>query len=119
MTERVQGPVTSPLTMLLQHFEVSMWAEGIDPEVALRVLNRITFGDPRGNPQGGSVAGIPDWAEELAAPALSRVWGAVLGRAALEAGYEQSQGDVKLVVLAMVRKVLQTEPGAFDQALSP
>jgi hypothetical protein len=34
----------SPVTELMNHMEVSMWAEGVDPEAASRVLNRLLFG---------------------------------------------------------------------------
>jgi len=51
----------SPVTELMNHMEVSMWAEGMDPEAALRVLNRLLFGDPRGRPKSAEPdSGRPD-----------------------------------------------------------
>jgi hypothetical protein len=43
--------VKSPLTDFMTHLEVSMWAEGVDPETAQRVLNRVMFGHPAGASQ--------------------------------------------------------------------
>lgn len=112
--ERIQGPVDSPMTQLLNHMEVSMWAEGIDPEVAIRVLNRITFGHPSGGGHG-TVKGLPQWANESARMYLAEI----------QADLAESGGPVdengghplRLVLLAMVQRALQ-ERGSAERALS-
>lgn len=61
------GPVQSPLGDLLRHLEVSMWAEGVDPVAAQRVINRICLGSPDGSYSGEPypVPGLPDLAPDV------------------------------------------------------
>lgn len=47
MTESIR----SALTEFLGHFEIAMWSEGVDPVAAMRVINKLMFGDPEGSPQ--------------------------------------------------------------------
>jgi len=109
MTESVNR-VNSALTQLLQHIEVSMWAEDVDPERAMRVLNRITFGTPHNHP-AGNVEGLPDWAEALAALALQMI------HQHLDAQDRDDPDGARLVVLALVRQVLQSGAEPIEQAL--
>jgi hypothetical protein len=54
--EDVSEPtVKSPITGLLSHMEFAMYAEGISPETAMAVLNRLLFGSPHA-PAGGKGA---------------------------------------------------------------
>jgi hypothetical protein len=110
--ERIQGPVQSAITDLIQHIEVAMWAEGIDPETALRVCNRLLFGQPDGTSTGGRIEGIPWWAEDAADGALLAI------TTYLDAQGEDSEGREKLAALALVRKLLLTGYTTIEQALS-
>jgi len=116
VTERIQGPVNSAITQLLQHFEVAMWAEGVDPEAALRVLNRVTFGSPEGSTAGGSVKGVPEWAEAIAIEVIGDLHDTLRETADLKGA--SIADDLKLVVLALVRQVLQGSYGPIEQALN-
>ena len=115
MTERIQGPVNSAITQLLQHFEVAMWAEGVDPEATTRVLNLVTFGNRSGGPSG-TVKGLPEWAEAIATEVIGDIHDTLEGTAALKGS--KVADDLKLVVLALVRQVLQGSSGPIEQALT-
>jgi len=87
------GQPGSPITQLLQYTEVSLWAEGIDPETALRVLNRLLLGDP-----GGHAA---------VSPGLSPEW---LG------GYARKLADLARRTIAGVMRDNGEDPTDVDLA---
>jgi hypothetical protein len=121
MTDQMQGPVTSAITQLLQHFEVAMWSRGIEPGTAMEVLNVIMFGDHLGNSNGGKVTGIPGWANDYADKLLDFTDRTVDARRK-EHGITTREGfadDVRLVILALVRKTLKDLPDTFEQVLAP
>ena len=83
-------PARSPLTAFLGHVEVAMWAQGVDPEVAQRVLNVVMFGDERGR-------GAPALPESVDATAEVAYWWS--GRAAVldaAASVAESASEVTL-----------------------
>jgi hypothetical protein len=121
MTEHAQGPVQSAITDLMQHMEVAMWSRGVDPQIAMEVLNVMMFGDYRGNSRGGTVTGIPGWAADLGDKLLDFTDRSVAARRK-EHGVTTPEGfadDVRLVILALVRKTLQDMPDTFEQVLAP
>jgi hypothetical protein len=44
------GLPDSAITQLMQHIEMSMLSEGVDPETTTRVINQLLFGHPDGLP---------------------------------------------------------------------
>ena len=44
-------PPGSAVAAFMQHLEVAQWAEGADPEAAVRVINRLLFGTPYPRPR--------------------------------------------------------------------
>ena len=83
----------SPITQLMQHAEMSMWAEGVDPEVASRVLSRLLLGHPDG--------------EAATSPGLSPEW---LG------GYAHKLADLVRRTIAGVMRDNGEDPGDGDLA---
>lgn len=119
--ESVQGPVQSAITQLIGHMEVAMWSRGIDPVTTQEVINVMLFGSPDGNSRGGKVTGIPGWANDLGDKLLDFTDRTVAARRK-EHGIATTEGfsdDVRLVILALVRKTLQKMPDTFEQVLAP
>lgn len=121
MTDQVQGPVQSAVTQLMQAFEAAMWSRGIAPETAMEVINVVLLGDYRGDSRGGKVTGIPGWADALAGQLLDITDRSVDARRK-EHGIPGRDGfadDVRLVILALHRRVLKELPDTFEQVLAP
>ena len=114
MTETIHGPVDSAITQLLQHFEVSMWACGVEPETAMQVLNLVLFGSRTGGPSG-SIKPTPSWAENIADRVLLDLHTALSAQGQDE--YPEADA-VRLITLALVRQVLQGQSGQIEQVLS-